>query len=107
VAPHIPYNQFPALSFTNELYIEGGIRAVEIGSLLLGRDPDTKENLKAEMELVRLTIPRRTYTYKHMDQIAEAVIKVYERRKELKGYRFNYESPMLRHFTSTFEPIDK
>ncbi|MDD3067430.1 MAG: tryptophanase [Acholeplasmataceae bacterium] len=107
VAPHIPFDQFPALSFTNELYIEGGIRAVEIGSLLLGRDPDTNENLKAEMEMVRLTIPRRTYTYAHMDKIAEAVIKVYEKRHELKGYKFTYESPMLRHFTSSFEPITK
>lgn len=107
VAPHIPFDQFPALSFTNELYIEGGIRAVEIGSLLLGRDPDTKMNLKAEMEMVRLTIPRRTYTYAHMDQIADAVIKVYKHRNELKGYRFTYESPMLRHFTSSFEPIEK
>ena len=107
VAPHIPFDQFQALSFTNELYIEGGIRAVEIGSLLLGRDPDTKMNLKAEMEMVRLTIPRRTYTYAHMDQIADAVIKVYKHRNELKGYRFTYESPMLRHFTSSFEPIEK
>lgn len=107
VAPHIPFDQFPALSFTNELYIEGGIRAVEIGSLLLGRDPDTKMNLKAEMEMVRLTIPRRTYTYAHMDQIADAVIKVYKHRNELKGYRFTYESPMLRHFTSSFEPVEK
>jgi tryptophanase len=59
------------------------------------------------MEMVRLTIPRRTYTYAHMDQIADAVIKVYKHRNELKGYRFTYESPMLRHFTSSFEPIEK
>lgn len=102
---HISYDEFPALSFTNALYIEGGVRAVEIGSLLLGRDPDTHKNLRAKMELVRLTIPRRTYTYAHMDKIAEAVIKVYHQRNQLTGYRFTYESPMLRHFTSSFEPI--
>ena len=106
-APHIPYDQFPALSVTNEIYIEAGVRAVEIGSLLLGRDPDTHKNLESRMELMRLTIPKRLYTYKHLDVVADAIINVYKRRDELKGYEFLYESPILRHFTSTFKPIIK
>jgi tryptophanase len=104
-APHIPYDQFPALAVTNAIYIEAGVRAVEIGSLLLGRDPDTGLNKKAKMELMRLTIPRRVYTYNHLDVVAEAVIHVYQHRNELKGYVFDYESQILRHFTSTFKPL--
>jgi tryptophanase len=104
-APHIPYDQFPALSVTNAIYLEAGVRAVEIGSLLLGRDPDTKKNIESRMELMRLTIPRRLYTYDHLDVVAEAVIHVYKHRNELKGYEFQYESPILRHFTSTFKPL--
>ncbi len=107
IAPHIPYDQFPALSVTNELYLEAGVRGVEIGSLLLGRDPDTHKNLKSEIEFLRLTIPRRLYTYQHLDVVGKAMIEVYKNRRHLKGYEFEYESPMLRHFTSTFRPIHK
>ncbi len=107
MAPHIPYDQFPALSVVNELYLEAGIRGVEIGSLLLGRDPDTHKNLKSPIEFMRLTIPRRLYTYSHLEVVGKAVIEVFKRRSELKGYVFDYESPMLRHFTSTFKPNQK
>lgn len=105
ITPHIPYDQFPALSVANALYIEAGVRGVEIGSLLLGRNPDTKENLTSPVEFLRLTIPRRLYTYQHLEVVAQALIQVYKNRKELKGYAFVYESPILRHFTSTFKPL--
>lgn len=106
IAPHIPFDQFPAQAVCNALYIEGGIRPVEIGSLLLGRDPDTRENLKADKEFMRLTIPRRTYTMEHLRYVAESLIKVYQNREQIKGLKFTYESPILRHFTAQFEPIE-
>lgn len=106
MCPQIPYDQFPAQAVCNELYLEGGIRAVEIGSLLLGRDPDTHMNLKSDVEFMRLTIPRRTYTQEHLRYVAECVIKVYERRNQIKGVRFAYESPILRHFTAKFTPVE-
>lgn len=104
MCPHIPYDEFPAQAVTNELYIEGGVRAVEIGSLLLGREPETNKNRKADQEFMRLTIPRRTYTFQHLEYVADTLIKVYQRRDKIKGLKFDYESPILRHFTSTFIP---
>jgi tryptophanase len=103
-APHIPYYEFPAQAVSNAVYIEAGVRPVEIGSFLMGRDPDTRENLESPLELMRLTIPRRTYTYKHLDVVAEATIEVYKNRMSLKGLEFEYEPPVLRHFTAKLRP---
>lgn len=105
LAPHIPVEQFPGLAVTNAIYIEAGVRAVEIGSLLRGKTEGEKQDDECVMELMRLTIPRRAYTYNHLDVVADAVIHVYKNAKDLKGYGFTYEAPILRHFTSTFKEI--
>ena len=102
--PDIPPYEFPGQSITCELYIEGGIRAVEIGSVMFGKYDKEGNVVSPPMELVRLAIPRRVYTQSHIDYVAEVVIEVYKNRDKLKGYKITYEAPMLRHFTAKFEP---
>jgi tryptophanase len=96
--PHIPVDQFPGVALAAELYLEGGIRSIEIGSLMFAA--------AAQMELVRLAIPRRVYTQSHIDYVVEVILKVFERRAQIKGLRLTYEAPFLRHFTAHLEPID-
>ncbi|MDX9760000.1 MAG: tryptophanase [Bacteroidota bacterium] len=103
--PDIPQEHFPAQSITCALYLDGGIRAVEIGSVMFGR-VENGNFVAPDLELVRLAIPRRVYTQSHIDYVIEVVQHVFERRHELKGLRLTYEAPMLRHFTARFDYLD-
>ena len=107
ILPDMRGDQFPAQSICNALYLESGVRPVEIGSFLLGRNPVTKVQEEAPLELVRLTIPRRVYTQSHMDQIVEGFQKVMDNKDQLKGLTFDYEPPVLRHFLARLRPLDK
>lgn len=103
--PHIPQQQFPGQALAAALYVEGGIRSVEIGSLMFGR----MENGRAvypDLELVRLAIPRRVYTTQHMRYVADAIIDLWQRRDRVRGLRLTYEAPVLRHFTARLAEVE-
>jgi tyrosine phenol-lyase len=105
--PHIPALELPGQALVVELYREAGIRAVEIGTVMFGRrDPTTGAEIAAAMELVRLAIPRRVYTQSHVDYVVEAILNIWERRSEVRGYRMVEQAPALRHFTARFEALD-
>jgi tyrosine phenol-lyase len=95
--PHIPLEQFPGVALTCELYLEGGIRSVEIGGLMFGKS--------AKMDLVRLAIPRRVYTQSHIDYVIEVLLEVWQRREQVVGMQLTYEAPFLRHFTARLAPL--
>ncbi len=103
--PHIPYYEFPAQALAIELYREAGIRACDIGSYMLGNDPDTGKQLEADFEFTRLAVPRRVYTQSHLDVIADALINIKERADAIKGYKIVEEPPILRHFTAKLAPL--
>jgi tryptophanase len=96
--PQIPAEQFPAVALATELYLEGGIRSVEIGRLMFGA--------AAQMDLVRLAIPRRVYTQSHIDYVVEVILEVWKKREAIQGLKLTYEAPFLRHFTAKLEPMD-
>lgn len=103
--PHVPQEQFPGQSIVCELYTEGGIRSVEIGSVMFGKKDVNGKLIPPPMELVRLAIPRRVYTQSHIDYVVEIILEVFKNRKNIKGYEITYEAPMLRHFTAKFRPV--
>jgi len=96
--PHIPPQQFPGVALACELYVEGGIRSVEIGTLMFGE--------AARMDLVRLAIPRRVYTQSHIDYVVEVILEVWRHREQVRGLRLTYEAPFLRHFTAHLSPLE-
>ncbi|CVK20864.1 MULTISPECIES: tyrosine phenol-lyase [Sporomusa] len=102
--PHIPQDQFPAQMLAAQLYLESGVRSMERGIISAGRAKDGNHHYP-KLELVRLTIPRRVYTYAHMDVVAESVIELYQKRDSIKGLEMVYEPPVLRFFTARFEPL--
>ncbi len=97
--PYIPPEQFPGVALAAELYLEGGIRSIEIGSLMFGD--------AAKMDLVRLAIPRRVYTQSHIDYVVEVILEVWKQREKLRGLKLSYEAPFLRHFTARLELVEQ
>jgi tryptophanase len=106
VLPHIPQAEFPGQALAVELYREGAIRGVEIGSVMFAYpNPDTGKMIYPKLELLRLAIPRRTYTQSHLDYVADSLARIKERAPKVRGYKFTYAPELLRHFTARFEPL--
>lgn len=107
VLPHIPFYEFPGHALACELYIEAGIRSCDIGSYLMGEDPETGQQIESEMEFTRLAIPRRVYTQGHLDVVALALENVMKKADQVMGYEILWQPKVLRHFTSKLQPINK
>ena len=106
IFPHIPNYEFPAQALAIELYREGGIRGVEIGSVMFAcLDPEDNTWHYPKLELLRLAIPRRTYTQSHLDYVAESLARIKSRASQIRGYKYTYAPELLRHFTARFEPL--
>ncbi|MFH1453018.1 MAG: tryptophanase [Armatimonadota bacterium] len=105
--PHIPPHEYPGIALCNALYIEGGVRAVEIGSLMFGKYDKEEKLIPSHMELVRLAFPRRVYTQSHVDYLIEVTEEVLKNKDKLKGYAVTYHAPFLRHFTAHLAPAGK
>ncbi|HYG59457.1 MAG TPA: tryptophanase, partial [Symbiobacteriaceae bacterium] len=103
--PHLVQDQYPAQTLAAALYVDSGVRSMERGNVSAGRDPKTGENRKPKLELVRLTIPRRVYTDRHMDVVAYSVKHLFQHRDQIQGLKMVYEPPTLRFFTARFEPL--
>jgi tryptophanase len=104
--PHIAQADFPGQALVVELYLEGGIRAVEIGSVMFAHpDPVTGKTVYPDLELVRLALPRRVYTQTHLDFVVDSLVTIASQREQVGGYRFSYAPELLRHFTARFEPL--
>jgi tryptophanase len=105
--PHIPHAEFPGQALSAALYLEGGVRSVEIGSVMFAHpDPVSGEIVYPHLELLRLAIPRRVYTQSHMDYVADCFAELAKKRDTIKGLRITYEPRLLRHFTARFEPVE-
>jgi tryptophanase len=106
ILPHISHGEFPGQALVVELYLEGAIRACEIGSVMFAHpDPDSGEIIYPKLELVRLAIPRRVYTQSHMDYVAGTLARIAKRAGSMHGYKFTYAPELLRHFTAKFQPL--
>jgi len=103
--PHVPPRHFPGVALAAELYLEGGIRSVEIGTLMFGKRDEKGSEWAAPMDLLRLAIPRRVYTQSHIDYVVEVILAVWRRRNEIRGLKLTYQAPFLRHFTARLKPM--
>ncbi len=103
--PHVPPAQFPGVALAAALYLEGGIRSVEIGTLMFGRRDEAGVEHPGPMDLLRLAIPRRVYTQSHIDYVVEVILEVWQLRESIRGLALTYQAPFLRHFTARLRPL--
>jgi tryptophanase len=103
--PHIPALQYPGIGVVNALYIQGGVRGVELGTVMFGHFDGNGKELPSPLELVRLAFPRRVYTQSHFDYLIEVIKEVWENKTKIPGYQITYQTKFLRHFTCHFEAV--